>query len=59
MVRLEMDDKEAGVLRTVLENYAADLDVEIHRTENWDFRKALEEREKVVHRLVTRLEKGP
>jgi hypothetical protein len=54
-----MNEKEAGILRTVLENCTADLDVEIHRTENWDFRKALEEREKVVHRLVTRLEKGP
>jgi hypothetical protein len=54
-----MNEKEAGILRTVLENCTADLDVEIHRTESRDFREALEEREKVLHKIVARLGKGP
>ena len=58
-MRLEMNEKEAGILRTVLENCTADLDVEIHRTESRDFREALEEREKVLHKIVARLGKGP
>lgn len=55
---MEMNDEEARVLRSVLENYTAHLDVEIHRTERHEFREALERREKMLHNIVGRLEKG-
>jgi len=58
MVQLEMNDEEAKVLRSVIDNYAAHLEVEIHRTERRDFREALERREKVLHDLIRRLSKS-
>ncbi len=58
MVELELNDEEARVLRSVIENYTAHLEVEIHRTERRDFREALERREKVLHDLIRRLSKS-
>jgi hypothetical protein len=58
MVQLEMNDEEARVLRSVIDNYTAHLEVEIHRTERRDFREALERREKVLHDLIRRLSKS-
>ncbi len=58
MVQLEMNDEEARVLRSVIDNYTAHLEVEIHRTERRDFREALERREKVLHDLILRLSKS-
>jgi hypothetical protein len=58
MVQLEMDDEETRVLRSVIDNYTAHLEVEIHRTERRDFREALERREKVLHELIRRLSKS-
>ncbi|MGA3175577.1 MAG: hypothetical protein ABSE25_14300 [Syntrophorhabdales bacterium] len=58
MVRLQMNDEEAGMLRIALENYTTQLDVEIHRTESRDFREALEARERVLHDIIGRLKKG-
>ena len=58
MVQLEMDDEETRVLRSVIDNYTAHLEVEIHRTERRDFREALERREKVLHDLIRRLSKS-
>ena len=58
MVQLEMNDEEAKVLRSVIDNYTAHLEVEIHRTERRDFREALERREKVLHDLIRRLSKS-
>jgi hypothetical protein len=58
MVQLEMNDEEARVLRSVVDNYTAHLEVEIHRTERRDFREALERREKVLHDLIRRLSKS-
>ena len=57
MVQLEMDDEEVKVLRSVIENYSAHLEVEIHRTERRDFREALKRRGKVLQNLVQRLAK--
>ena len=58
MVQLEMNDEEARVLRSVIDNYAAHLEVEIHRTEKRDFREALKRREEVLRGLIERLGKG-
>ncbi len=57
MAQLDLNDEEAKVLRSVIDNYTAHLEVEIHRTERRDFREALERREKVLHDLVQRLGK--
>ena len=58
MVQLEMNDEEARVLRSVIDNYTAHLEVEIHRTEKRDFREALRRREEVLRALVRRLGKS-
>lgn len=58
MIQLELNDEEARVLRSVIENYTAHLEVEIHRTERRDFREALERRETVLHDLIRRLSKS-
>ncbi len=58
MAQLEMNDEEAKVLRSVIDNYAAHLEIEIHRTERRDFWEALEKREKVLHDLIQRLSKS-
>lgn len=55
MVKIELTDSEARILRNVIENYTSHLEVEIHRTEKRDFREALEEREKFLHDVVDRL----
>jgi hypothetical protein len=53
-----MNDEEAKVLRSVIDNYTAHLEVEIHRTEKREFREALKRREKVLHDLIERLNKA-
>ena len=58
MAQLEMNDEEAKVLRSVIDNYTAHLEVEIHRTEKREFREALKRREKVLHDLIERLNKA-
>lgn len=57
-MQLELNDEEAKVLHSVIDNYTAHLEVEIHRTERRDFREALERREKVLHTLIERLGKS-
>ncbi len=37
MIQLELNDEEAKVLRSVIDNYTAHLEVEIHRTERTGF----------------------
>jgi hypothetical protein len=56
MIKLELTDDEAKILRNVIENYTSHLEVEIHRTEKREFREALEAREKFLHSMVGRLE---
>lgn len=56
MIKLELTDDEAKILRNVIENYTSHLEVEIHRTEKRDFREALEQRERFLHDMVDRLD---
>ena len=46
MTQLQLNDEEMKVLRSVLENYTADLEVEVHRTERRDFRESLQRRKR-------------
>ena len=56
VVRLELDDRETGLLREVCREALAELRVEIVRTENAEFRGALKQREDVLKSLLSRLQ---
>jgi hypothetical protein len=55
VVRLELDVREAELLREVCRESLSDLRTEIVRTESADFRRALKEREEVLKSLLSRL----
>jgi hypothetical protein len=55
VVRLELDDRETELLREVCREALSELRVEIVRTENADFRRALQERQDVLKSLLSRL----
>ena len=59
VVRLELDEPEAALLREVCREALAELRAEIVRTESVDFRGALKEREHVLKVLVSRLYASP
>ena len=44
MVQLQLTDDEAGMLLKLIENYMPELEVEIHRTEEHEFRGAWKKR---------------
>jgi hypothetical protein len=52
MPSLEMTAEEAEELRFVLENYFAELRMEIERTESGAFRGKLKDRENLIRRLL-------
>jgi len=55
MVELKLTDDEAKTLLNLIENYMPELEVEIHRTEEHEFREALEKKEKLLEDMVRRL----
>jgi hypothetical protein len=55
LVRLELDEGEAELLREVCEQALSELRAEIVRTETADFRRALKDREHVLRSLLSRL----
>ena len=55
MVELKLTDDEAKTLLNLIENYMPELEVEIHRTEEHEFREALEKKEKFLREMVRRL----
>jgi hypothetical protein len=54
-VRLELDEREAELLREVCREALSELRAEIVRTESTDFRRALKEREDILNSLLSRL----
>ena len=54
MVQLRLTDDEAEMLLGLIENYMPELEVEIHRTEEHEFREALEKKEKFLHDMIRR-----
>jgi hypothetical protein len=58
MIRLQLNGEEMTVLRSLLQNYTAHLEVEVHRTKKRDFREALQRRKKVLHQLNEHLSPG-
>ena len=52
MPTLELTAEDAEKLRFVLENYFAELRMEIERTESGAFRSKLKDRENLIKRLL-------
>lgn len=52
MVRIELTDDEAQMLRQVLESYLSDLRMEIADTDSWQFREQLKEKELFLKRIL-------
>lgn len=59
MKTLEVNDREAGLLRTMLESYLSDLRMEIADTDKLEYREMLKERERLLKRLLTDLNGQP
>ncbi len=55
MISFELNEDEAKLLLSVLENYSLHLGVEIKRTYRREFRDALKEREKSLVAVIERL----
>jgi hypothetical protein len=55
MIRLELSDDDARILRDVVESCLSDLRMEIADTDSMDFREALKRREEFLKRLVKQL----
>ena len=55
VVRVELDEREAELLREVCNEALSELRAEIVRTESADFRRALKDREAVLKSLLSRL----
>lgn len=56
MIRIELTEKEAAVLVTILESCLSDLKTERVRTENRELHAEFIERENLVGDLIKRLE---
>ncbi len=55
MRSIQLTDEEAGELQSVLKTYFSELRMEIERTESGAFRKKLQNREKIVKKLIGEL----
>jgi hypothetical protein len=52
---IQLADEEAGVLRSVLEEYISELRMEVSNTDSMDFREELKRKETILKSLVDRL----
>lgn len=59
MVRIDLNDEEREILRTVLESYLSDLRMEIADTDRKDFREMLKERKAVIQKSLQALGAEP
>ncbi len=56
MLQIELDEQEQKVLCSELEDTLADLRAEIGRTDSYDYRMMLKERESVLSKIVDALD---
>jgi hypothetical protein len=54
-MELKLDDKEAGLLKTILEQHLSDLRMEIADTEKYDWRNEMKKDEETIKSLIARL----
>lgn len=59
MIRIDLNDEEREILRTVLESYHSDLRMEIADTDSQDFREMLKRRKAVVRKALEALRDAP
>jgi hypothetical protein len=52
MVHIELEPRDAEVLRLALENYLSELRMEIANTDSLDYREELKARKAVLRRIV-------
>jgi hypothetical protein len=55
MRTLELNDEDAGELRTILEHEFDQLRMEVERTESGSYRAKVQKREQLVRRLIDQL----
>lgn len=55
MVQLTLTEKDAAMLRKVLETYVSDLRMEIRDTDAHDFREGLKQEEAAINALIEQL----
>ncbi|OFZ18456.1 MAG: hypothetical protein A2X94_00485 [Bdellovibrionales bacterium GWB1_55_8] len=58
MIRIEMTDQEAAILRDALSQFDHTSKFEIARTDDHDYRVGLEGREAIIARLIRRLDEA-
>jgi len=58
MVQIELDPKEAEILKTVLESYLSDLRMEIADTDSQAFREELKAQKAVLRKVVALINAG-
>ncbi len=56
-MRLELEPKEAVILRDILDGYLSQLRMDISNTERYELREAMKNEENIVKGLLARLEK--
>jgi len=56
MVVMELTEDQADVLETLLRRELSDLKVEIHRTDDWQFRETLKAKQAALADCLKRLE---
>ncbi|HEY3203487.1 MAG TPA: hypothetical protein VGL03_07475 [Thermoanaerobaculia bacterium] len=57
MVRIDLDDHEADVLRRTLEDFVSDLRMEVANTDSQSVRDDLKETERILKATIERLQR--
>jgi len=55
----ELTPEEQELLRGIIEEYIADLRMEIRETDSYDFRLTLKEKEEVLKRVLQKVQSAP
>ncbi len=55
MPQIELEEREATVLRRILEDFVSDTRMQVANTDSQEFREDLKERERIAKELLSRL----
>jgi hypothetical protein len=56
MVQVELDDKDAGLMKEILQSYLSELTDEIVKTDKYSFREDLKHKRTFVKDMITKIE---
>jgi hypothetical protein len=56
MSQFNLSPEEVQVIREILESYLGDLRVEVHHTDDFDYREGLKHKEVVIKKLLQQLQ---